>query len=388
MNNQKNIPYAVVVGLCGHGLGLVRSLYRNGVPVIALEADDKLPGVQTRCAKVKMVPDINHEGLIDALIALAHELKPAPKPVLFLTSDRMVETIGAAVHRIVPYYRLSWADAAARLLPFLGKDQLEQRCRETGIQYPRSILVKDFSRIHEVLSELQFPLIAKPTRPISAFKTLVASSLSDFIAAQDRINASLPIIVQEFIPGDDRSIRFGALYLKNGRILARFEGRKLRSRPMGHTTVAIAERNDSIHNLTSRFFAGLDLSGPVSLELKEKPDEHNSQWVIEPTVGRTDFWADLCIADGVNLPMIEYLSQTEQPLPKIDQRNRFIWINGERDPAGLLWLLTHYPHYLIGRRIRGLYASISDPKPFIFAFVRYIASLPPRIISRAKKLMW
>ncbi len=385
MSNSPDCPYAVVVGLCGHGLGIVRALHRGGVPVIALEADRALPGVRTRCAEVRMVPDINRDGLIDALVALAHELDPPSKPVLLLTSDRMVETIGRALDRIVPHYRLSWADATPRLLPLLGKDRIEQRCHEVGMNYPHTIVVEELDRLEEKLRALRFPLIAKPTRPVSAFKTVVAHSLANFTAARARMSASLPIIVQEFIPGDDSVIRFGALYLDHGRVLARFEGRKLRSRPMGHTTLAVAQRDDAIHALALRFFAGLDLSGPVSLELKAAPD--GTQWVIEPTVGRTDFWADLCTADGVDLPLIEYFSQIGQPPPSATQNDRFLWINGERDPGGLLWLLAHHPGHLFKRRIRGLYARLADPRPFTAALARYLAAQPARAARLAGRLL-
>lgn len=377
-------PAAIVVGLCGHGLGIVRALHRNGVPVIALEADTRLPGVRTRCAKVRIVPDINREGLIDSLIALAAELPASPKPVLLLTSDRMVETVGRHVGRILPHYKLAWGDAAERLLPLLGKDSIERRCRETGHNYPRTVVLEDLERIDEHLAGLRFPVIAKPTRPVSAFKTVVADSAEALAAARGRISGSLPVIVQEFIPGGDEAIRFGALYLDHGKPLARFEGRKLRSRPMGHTTLAVSAVDDDIHRLALRFFDGLEFSGPVSLELKQAPD--GTQWVIEPTVGRTDFWADLCVANGVNLPLIEYCHQAGLPLPTATQQDRRVWMNGERDPGALLWLAARQPGFLLARGVRGLFASLSDPQPFLLALGRFLGALPLRAARKAGRL--
>lgn len=383
MTYPSDRPVAVVVGLCGHGLGIARALHRSGIPVLALEADTRLPGVRTRCAEVRIVPDINHLGLIDALEALAAELPAAPKPVLLLTSDRMVETVGRHLARVQPRYHLSWAHAAEQLLPLLGKDNIERRSRDSGLLYPRTVLLEDLAHVDERLAGLRFPVIAKPTRPVSAFKTEVAGSAAALAAAHGRIGSSLPVIVQEFIPGGDEAIRFGALYLDHGRPLARFEGRKLRSRPMGHTTLAVCAPDDGIHALTLRFFDGLELSGPVSLELKQAPD--GSQWVIEPTVGRTDFWADLCVVNGVNLPLIEYCHQAGLPLPAAGQAGGRPWMNGERDTAALAWLALHRPALLL-RGVRGLYASADDPAPFAAALGRDLSALPQRALRKAGRL--
>lgn len=371
---------AVVVGLCAHGVGMARSLHRDGIQVVALEANAALPGVRTRCASVRIVADINGDGLIDALLALARELGEPARPVLLLTNDRMVETVSRHTAALEEHFRLSWGHAAATLAPLLAKDRIEARCRETGLNYPRSVLVSDFAEAQEKLASIAFPVIAKPTRPVSAFKTQVSASFEAFLAARARMEGSLPIVVQEFIPGDDTVIRFGALYLDEGRVLARFEGRKLRSRPMGHTTIAVSEPDDQVHALALRFFEGLNLSGPVSLELKQDPQ--GRYWVIEPTVGRTDFWAGLCAANGVDMTLIEYRAQTRQPLQMPAQRRSHLWMNGERDPGAVLWLLRHAPAQLLRHRIRGVYASLSDPAPWLLSLGRFLGNLPSRAVRK------
>lgn len=385
MSSTTEQPYAVVVGLCAHGLGIARTLHRAGIRVLALEANPAMPGVRTRCAEVRIVPDINGEGLIEALLGLRiPSLNPA-KPVLLLTNDRMVEVIGRHAEAVARHFHLSWAHAAATLVPLLGKDRIEARCLEVGLNYPKSLLLTDFDEARQQLAMLKFPVIAKPTRPVSAFKTQVADTVESFVAARARMERSMPVVVQEFIAGDDTQIRFAALYLDAGRVLARFEGRKLRSRPMGHTTIAVPEPNDEVHALALRFFDGLSLSGPVSLELKQDPDGRH--WVIEPTVGRTDFWAELCVANGVNLALIEYRATTGTALPPSAQRSTHLWLNGERDPGAIAWLLRNAPAQLFGHRLRGVYFNLSDPRPFLVALVRFLADLPVRATRKASRLV-
>lgn len=392
-------PVAVVVGLCGHGLALTRSLAKAGVEVIALEANRSLPGVTTATANVKFVEDINGPGLIDALRELAKTLSDSP--VLLLTNDTMIATVGARYDDLRDLYQISWGSARTELLPLLQKEPVRERCSATGLHHPQTRMIDSFDTANECIGELSFPIIFKPNRPVSPFKTLVVEDAAQLQAARPVLETGLPAVMQEFVPGDDTSIRFGALYLDRGRVVARFEGRKLRSRPMGHTTVAVAEANDAIHELALQFFDGLELSGPVSLELKAGPD--GRQWVIEPTVGRTDFWVGLCIADGVDLPFIEYAHQVggyadaygdsdgekdsdKNPTPTV-QNNRTLWVNEERDPGALFWVLMNHRSALVGQRITGVFAHLADYRPGVAWVGATAKALPGRVAGKLRKMM-
>lgn len=365
MSSLPEAPQAVVVGLCAHGLGMVRDLYKAGIKVIALESNPFLPAVHTRMADIRFVADISGNNVVRSLINLAMTSCFRTKPVLMLTNDRMVEAIGHHIDEITQHYLLSWSACASAILSLLQKDQIEQRCNQTGISYPRSLLAIDMAGMESVLANLRLPIIIKPTRPLSAFKTIVIETTEQIQQHKDVIASSLPVLAQEFIPGDDRKIRFGALYLDKGEVIARFEGRKLKSRPMGHTTIAVPEPNEIIHTLACRFFKGLNISGPVSLEVKEDPK--GQQWVIEPTVGRTDFWAGMCSANGINLSEIEYTNVSCKPVLLQKQRSTHMWINGERHASALLWLLKNEPLKFLQYRIRGVYLDEQDIKPFLSA---------------------
>ena len=369
---------AVVVGLCAHGLAIVRALHRAGVEVVAIEANMALPGTRTRCARVTRVAAVDGPALIQTLLDVRPTLKSTEPPVLFLTNDRMVAAVGQSADVLGEHYRISWLGARDALLPLLRKDRIEQRCRETGLNYPRTRLVREVDALSSQVAGLTFPVIIKPVQPLSRFKTIVAESPGALACEVAKFASSLPVVIQEFIAGTDERIRFGALYLHGGLVTARFEGRKLRSRPMGHTTIAVAERNDAIHDLATRFFAGLDVSGPVSLELKEAPD--GAHWVIEPTVGRTDFWVGLCVANGINLPLIEF--QNAARLVGGVQGDDYIWINGERDPGALLWLLLHHPSKLVAKHLRGVFVDSSDIRPLLAHAKDYVANLPVRAMRR------
>lgn len=374
---------AIVVGMCGHGLAISRALAREGFSVIGLESNQSLPSCATNSASVRVVPDINGAGLLETLRALHVELGGDVMPPLFLTNDRMVRYVGEHWEELAGLYCLSWSDVRGRLIDFLDKSSIEERCIEAGLNYPKSCVINGHEDAAISENILGFPFIVKPVKPLSSFKVSLVHSHDELNALVVKFARDLPFLAQQWIPGDDRSIFFGALYLKNGEVLSRFEGHKLLSRPMGHTTLAEPMQSDAIHHLALKFFEGLRFSGPVSLEVKQ--DNAGKLWVIEPTVGRTDFWVGLCIENGVNLPLIEYLDQVDKPIPPIHQLARAVWINGERDPLGLFRLLFLKPAAFIRYRLAFLYFCLHDPKPYIRSTYHLLLSVVGRANSWLKK---
>jgi D-aspartate ligase len=382
--NPVNIAVpAVVVGLCAHGLALTRALHREGVSVFALEKNRTLPGLKTSSAAVHFVDDIDGDSLVKTLIQFAIKNFPTERPVLFLTNDNMTAAIARQVDQVRQYYRLSWADCAERTARLLDKSHIEIRCREAGLSYPLSQIVKSIAEFAGIDQHLEFPVIVKPSKPLSSFKTIVIKRPEQVSDALSPHIDSAPFLVQEFIPGDDTSISFCALYLEQGSVVAHFEGRKLQSRPMGHTTIAIPSSDPELLAHAKKFFSGLDLSGPVSLEIKR--DANGTMWVIEPTVGRTDFWVGLCINAGISLPMIEYRAQTGQSTDLPSHFKPTIWVNGERDPLAIFRLLTLAREELWRSEVCGVYFDWSDMKPWcaqVLLVLRRQVTTAPRRISR------
>jgi len=374
----------VVVGLCGHGLALIRALRHGGMPIYALDTNKRQPGTRTRLAKVEYVPDINGPDLIESLLALRRRIDCPGVPVLFLTNDTMVRTIGNGWEKLDNQYRLSWSDSRATLLPLLEKSALEARCTVAGLDYPKTFLLQSMSDVAYAVSSVTFPIIVKPARPLSRFKTAQPVTQVQLEELVEKFQSDLPFLVQQFIPGDDTSIYFCALYLDRGKVLARFDGHKLRSRPLGHTSIAESSVNTDVFQHTCRFFAGLDLSGPMSLEIKR--DQAGRMWVIEPTVGRTDFWIDLCTTNGVNLPLTEYCHQTGSAIPLGQQENSFIWFNEDRDPFGRLWFMLQKGLRFNGRSSNYLYLHRSDPSPAIAAMRQIATDLFTSFRRRVAKL--
>ena len=383
--NGQDSPLAVVTGLCAHGLAVAHALARSGVTVVALEANTTLPGFRTDCARVVKVPEINGQGLITALNDFAHTISGDIQPVLFLTNDNMVRIVGQHWDALSGRYQMSWAGCRERLLPLLDKSSLEAHCASLGLPYPRSRMLSAATDLDKLVSgaQLTFPIIVKPTRPLSGFKVRLVDDIDGVRALLKDYDHALPFLLQEWVPGDDRQLYFTAFYLDNGHVLATYEGQKLGSNPpaMGQTTIARSRPNPAAREIAERFFAPLKLSGPVSLEVKL--DQDGRPWIIEPTLGRTDYWLDCCVANGVNLPAIEYAHQTGAPIPASAQTNEMIWFDTERAPFSYLrFRLSGGPGIGEAWRPRFPYWGHADPRPAYQGYRRFFENQATRVWRR------
>jgi D-aspartate ligase len=380
-------PEAVVVGACAHGLALVRTLAQRGVAVHLLESNPKLPGTATRYAAVHPVDDINGPGLITALLSWRANHRGRPGgTVLFLTNDNMVRQVARGWNALSATFRLSWSSSRDTVERFLSKSAIQAQCEANGLLYPRSIVLGSLAEL-ESLHRTDFPLIVKPVRPLSGFKVELVQSLGDLRAMVIRHHADLPFLLQQWIPGDDRALRFCALYLADGNVVARFDGQKLRSRrpALGGTTAAVPLHDSAVYEHTLQFFRGLDLSGPVSLELKK--DQDSKFWVIEPTVGRTDYWVGCCIANGVDFPYVEYCHQAGLRPPPTKQEAVAIWCDTEYDRLARVSLFLRRPS-VEQRRAKIVYPYLDwvEWGPLLKALRQFTTELSKRLVARVKEL--
>lgn len=336
-----------------------------------LERDRRLPGVRSnRVAGIFWVEDYTAPNLVPALLEVRQALAAHRQVVLMPINDRQVGVIAQALPTVAAQHLVSWEHCAQTVVRLQRKDELEAVCVQKSMRYPRSIVFQNPQQAR-LATEMRFPLIIKPVRPLSSFKTLMAQDLAELEGHLLARASDLPILCQEYVAGDDRQIYFGALMLDHGRVLHRMAGRKIVSHPpaRGQTTIAETVDAPEVLQLTELFFAGLELTGPVSLELKRDPE--GEYWVIEPTLGRTDFWAELCISAGFNQPLMEYQLAAGLAVTPATGLRECVWYDTEREPAAYL-SLCRYEGSLrpLGKDPVFPYLGHADHKTFLQAVAR------------------
>lgn len=304
---------AVVVGAGINGLGVVRSLGAQGVPVHVLDSDPKAPAMRSRYASAHRIPAIGVEtSLLSALRALPQRVRDS-RPVLILTTEDAVIDAANDYSALAQRYRLTMAEPAA-LAPALNKDSMRDIAVRAGLQVPPTAHITKWADMQS-LEAWPLPWIIKPARRHAGYSERFdkAYLVDDKDRAMTLIRAMLEVttdlIVQQWIVGADSDLYFCLQYRpRSGGRSAAFVGRKLRSWPPrvgGTASCTRAEDTGALIESTDAFFAEAGIWGLASMEYKR--DERTGQYVVvEPTVGRTDFQEEVATLHGVNLPFAAY----------------------------------------------------------------------------------
>lgn len=364
------MPDTVVVGLCAHGLAIARALAARGLSVLALEPKARNPGVRTRVAEVRVRGPINGPGLTQTLESLAVEGDWRDRPVLFLTNDNMVRNVAENAESLSRRYRWSWQECAPEVLRLLNKELLPAACAGRSVQFPATATLRSATDVDAALQIVPFPAMVKPAWPLGAFKAKVIHSRSSLEQVVGEHARSFPLVLQQWIEGDVTALRFGVVYLDEGRVIATFEGRKAYAGPdgLGQATTMEPWPDAAVREAAVEFVRGRPLSGPVAVEFKQSPD--GMLWMIEPNVGRTEYCVDVCIGNGFDLPWLEYCHVTGRELPAVTNENRRIWFDCDRDRFAWIRYLSRNPGDARAYRPLFPYAGHGDSGPLICRMLR------------------
>lgn len=343
MTSASARPYALVVGLDLNGLGVVRSLAAAGIPVAAVDTRLDKPTARTRHARTMRIATLgDDEGaasgpiLLDELARVERML--GDRPVLFLTQERTVATLaphadalGLVARAVLP--------PAATVACLLDKGCFQARAEEGGHAIPRAVTVAAAST-PEALAGLRFPCIVKPAQKYVAYGPPLKKAYRAADAAEvlKLLPAMLPVAprvtVQEWIEGGDGDVYF-CLQARDrtGRARASFVGRKVRQWPPatgGTATATVApEARDELDATTDRFFTAAGVVGLCSMEYKR--DRRDGRfYMVEPTIGRSDYQEEVATVHGVNLPAAAYAAELGLPVAPAMPIAARLWV----DPHG------------------------------------------------------
>jgi predicted ATP-grasp superfamily ATP-dependent carboligase len=374
---------AVVVGSGLNALGIVRSLAMAGVPVHLLYGDVDA-AVHSRLASRQKIERTDGQPLVSALLEIGKSA--SDKPVLYLTEEKTVLTVSARRDELLPYFRIV-LPAHDILTALMHKQGFQQMAGVLGSPVPQAVYLSAESDL-AALGGLKYPCVLKPAVKDYAYgakfqKAYVVQSPDEAAGLYRQIAPTLSdLIVQEWIEGTDSDIYFCLQYIAaDGSMIASFVGRKIRSWPprIGGTAscTAAPEYQEKLSALTTEFFRQVGFVGMGSMEFKRDPRD-GEFYMVEPTVGRTDFQEEVATLHGHNLPLAAYCAETGSALPPVQAVNtRTLW----REPVTDRWSLELQPELINppGVAIADAYWRWNDPMPGI-------QLLSGRVIDRCRYL--
>jgi len=375
-----NLP-AVVVGGGLNALGVVRSLGAAGIPVIVADTSPKSPAMRSRYGRKLLCRSLEGDAFVDCMTALARQY-PAPL-ALFATEEKTVETISAQRERLAPYFRLR-QPGHERLMALMHKQGFQELAEAVGAPVPRTVRLQgkaDLARIHD----LSYPCVFKPSHKNyeygARFKKAYKVQSPAEVAAlyEDIFPVMADMVVQEWIEGSDADVYFCLQYIgQDGQVVSSFSGRKIRAWPprIGGTASCTAawEVADELTEMTRTFFAQVGFVGMGSMEYKRDARDGRF-YMVEPTVGRTDFQEEVASLNGVNIPAAAYRHEMGLPaLPVQRVATPQIW----REPVSDRWSFQEGGRQpdprSHGHAVRDAYWRWNDPRPWLDLMAQRLGS--------------
>jgi predicted ATP-grasp superfamily ATP-dependent carboligase len=334
---RRDRPPVVLLG----GLSLLRSLQLAAIPAVVAAADPSDPALWSRHLVGRVhLPDAarGERATVDALLAAGRELHGAlgVKVPLFYGNDDQLSLIYGYRDELAAHYRLLLNEPALGR-DLLEKDRFEVLARAHDLPVPRSWSWHGEGAA--ALRDAPGPKVVKPRKKThwdaavrqrllgGEGKALVFASAHELIARVPAAHAE-ELSIQDYVPGeDDRLYSFHGYADEQGRLLAWFVGRKVRTFPRhtGESSFLELARDDVLAALGRELGARLGLKGVFKMDFKQ--DERDGRFYLLEINARFSLWNYLGAANGVNLLAVayEHLVYGRRP-PAAGYRTRYRWL--------------------------------------------------------------
>ena len=341
---------AVVVGGDFLGLGIVRSLGRQGIPVCVVD-DERSIARYSRFTSLNLrVDDLRDpDRAIDSLLEVGARYR-LNGWVLYPTRDETVAALAARREELAHVYRLTsppwdvvrWA---------WDKRNTYALARMLGIPTPRTWYPTSPSDLDAVDGD--GPFVVKPAIKEHFFYATGAKAwrandrrqLYELYGKATKIAGEGEIMIQELIPGTGTQQFSYCAFFKDGRALGSMVVRRRRQHPpdFGRASTYVETLDiPELEQMSLRLLKEIGFYGMVELEYKLDPQD--ARYKLLDINARAWGYHSIGLAAGVDFPYLVYADQMGATLEP------------RRGAAGVRWvrLLTDTPTALVELRGRTL----------------------------------
>ena len=304
------------------GLGIARALGREGIPVIGMDCYPYAPGLKSRYCKPVITFDPSKEPK-EALKILLDEGKKLPQPgILYPASDAFVLLVSRFRKELSGYFRLA-LPSEETIEATINKRKLYELAERAGIPYPETHYPESMQDVEGIKDQLRYPVFIKPYYshtwwPKYRNKGFKVTNSQELVERFKGIfEAKLNGIVQSIVIGPTSSLFQVHAYLsEKHEPLVTCVARKLRQYPneFGVGTYRETIHNEELLQLGMKLFRKIRYRGPGYVEFKK--DERDGKYKMIELNTRFGMGVILLVCAGVNIPLVQYMDLTGQPLVK------------------------------------------------------------------------
>jgi len=340
-NKFSNSNVAVILGLGITGLGVIRNLGRNGIPIIGVDCDPLAIGAFSHYCCEKFIYNLSasEEQLLEYLTALGK--RASLKKVLIPTEDKYVRFISAHRKTLENYFIFVIPDSDL-CESVMNKRLFYNLALEHGVLVPKTYFPQlEEGGILSIAQKIKYPCIIKPVYSkewdfVSTLKAIKALDQSDLINKYRKVSNhnKTEVLIQEVILGyDDQQYSFCAYFNRDSQPLATFVSRKLRQDPIGFGvgTFVKSVHEPELEKLGTDFLKKIEYKGIAEMEFKK--DARDNQFKLIEINARSWTQNTLPTKSGVNIVYLSYLDA----IGKFNNHNSSLyqtevkWINDFRD---------------------------------------------------------
>jgi predicted ATP-grasp superfamily ATP-dependent carboligase len=333
-----NVP-AIVLSSHTMGLGVIRSLGQMGVPVIAVSYHPHDMGFVSKYVSERIFsphPEKREDSFLDLLRDCGNRfgrclLIPADDATLSVVSRHKS---GLQQHHIVACTEWDITET------FIDKMKTYNLAKSAGIPVPRTILPSSTDDLETFHGSIEYPVIVKPCvshRYYEMFgrKMSRVSHFDELMSSyREARKAGIPVMLQEFIPGDDTNgVNYNS-YFWNGQPLLEFTAEKVRLSPphFGVPTVVKSRIINAVIGSGRTLLQAMGFYGYSCMEFKM--DIRDGIYKLMEVNGRHNRSTLLALRCGLNFPWVQYrhLVHDELPVPKSFLPDVY-WIDEFKDIA-------------------------------------------------------
>jgi predicted ATP-grasp superfamily ATP-dependent carboligase len=379
---------AVVIGGDYQGLGIVRSLGRQGVPVCVIDDEYSISRFSRYSKSFVGLSGLRDpHKIVGDLIATGKRLG-LEGWVLYPTRDELVAAISKNRAELSQVFRVptpgwecvKWA---------WDKRNTYRLAEQLGIPVPATYYPENSDQLAQI-NNIEPPFAIKPaikehffyaTRA-KAWRANSHSELKILFNKASALTGSGEIMVQDLIPGSGSQQFSYCAFFRNGQAVGKMVVRRSRQHPLefGRASTYVETVDIPVlEELSERFLRAIDYYGLVEMEYKLDP--RDSQYKLLDVNARTWGYHALGAAAGVDFSYLLYRDQVGLPVSAVTGLSGTAWVRTVTDfPAAVMAILsgdTDFKSYIRSVRRCNVEAvfSAKDPLPGLaeIALLPYLA---------------
>jgi D-aspartate ligase len=337
-----------VIGGDYQGLGIVRSLGRQGVPVCVVDDEQSIARFSRYAKSFEHVTDLRDQrSAVDGLLEMGKRLC-LNGWVLYPTREELVAAISHNRLELSEVFRVptpGWESVKWAW----DKRNTYRLAQDLGIPTPVTHYPENIDQLSQ-LDDLQPPFALKPAikehfiyaTKAKAWRANSHSELRTLYQKAAELAGDGEIMVQELIPGGGSQQFSYCAFFRNGEAVGKMVARRRRQHPLefGRASTYVETVDVPVlEEFSERFLRAIDYYGLVEVEYKLDP--RDSQYKLLDVNARTWGYHSLGARAGVDFSYLLYRDQVGLPVSSCKGRPGLGWVRTTTDiPAAMMAILA------------------------------------------------